>query len=156
MEALAAEPAPVRVEEDVVINRPIEDVFARLADVSHYSDWMSHRGVFKESKQCSEGPLGPGTPYIDKGRMGTWRGNVVEFEPPKHILFKEQSRMFGRPMAEASMRYDLEQTPEGTLVHHVGESRLFGVFRIMQPMAGMIARGERRRTVESLRRSLEG
>lgn len=108
METSTREPASVRVEEDVVINRPNEDVFARLADVSHYSDWMSRRGIFKESTQCSEGPLGPGTPYIDKARMGTWRGNVVEFEPPRfepprHLFSKEQSRILGRPMAEASI-----------------------------------------------------
>ena len=112
METPTEEPAATRIREDVVINRPIEDVFARLTDISHYSDWMAPGGLFKESRQCSDGPVGPGTPYIDKSRMGTFRGDVAEFEPPKHVLFKEQLRWFGRPMAEASMRSTWSRSPK--------------------------------------------
>ena len=155
METPTEESGVTRIREDVVINRPIEDVFARLTDISHYSDWMARGGLFKESKQCSEGPVGPGTPYIDKSRMGTFRGDVAEFERPRHVLFREQLRWFGRPMAEASMRYDLEPTPEGTVVHHEAESRMFGVFRMMEPVAGRIGRWNRHRTIESLKKSLE-
>jgi uncharacterized protein YndB with AHSA1/START domain len=155
MKASATERVSVRVEEDVIVNRPIEDVFARLADVSHYSDWMSHRGIFKESRQCSDGPVGQGTPFIDKGRMGTFSGDVEEFEAPKRVVFKERLRWFGAPVVEARVRYELEPTPEGTAVHHVAESTLFGAFRVMKPMVGIIGRGERRRTVGSLKKSLE-
>jgi uncharacterized protein YndB with AHSA1/START domain len=155
MEALVTEPVSVRVEEDILIERPIEEVFARVADISHYSDWMSHRGVFKESRQCADGPVGEGTPFIDRGRMGTFRGDVVEFVEPSHVVFKEQLRWFGAPVVEARAHYDLESTPEGTIVHHVAESTLFGAFRLMKPMVSLIGRGERHRTVESLKRSLE-
>jgi uncharacterized protein YndB with AHSA1/START domain len=155
MEASATAPVSVRVEEDVTIQRPIEDVFARVVDVSHYSDWMSRRGVFKESRQCSEGPVGRGTSFIDRGRMGIARGEVVEFEAPGRVVFQERLRWFGAPVLEARLRYDLEPTPEGTAVHHVAESTLFGAFRVMKPMVGVIGRGERRRTVESLKKSLE-
>ena len=155
METPATDHVSVRVEEDVLIERPIEDVFARVVDVSHYSDWMSRRGVFKESRQCVDGPVGRGTPFVDRGRMGTFRGDVAEFVEPSHVVFKERLRWFGAPVVEARARYDLESTPEGTIVHHVAESTLFGAFRVMKPMVGLIGRGERHRTLEALKKSLE-
>jgi hypothetical protein len=42
-----------------------------------------------------------------------------------------------------------------TGVHHVAEGELFGMMRLMKPVAALLARSERARTVESLRRSLE-
>ena len=42
-----------------------------------------------------------------------------------------------------------------TIVHHVAEGELFGLMRLMKPVAALLARSERWRTVESLRRSLE-
>jgi hypothetical protein len=42
-----------------------------------------------------------------------------------------------------------------TIVHHVAEGELFGLMRLMKPVAALLARSERARTVESLRRSLE-
>ncbi len=100
--------------------------------------------------------MGVGTTFIDEGRMGTFRGEVVEYEPPQHVAYREELRWFGMPVAEALAVYDLEPTSDGTVVHHVGESTLSGVFRFMKPMVGVIARGERRRTVDSLKRSFEG
>ena len=41
------------------------------------------------------------------------------------------------------------------MVHEVAEATLFGVFRVMKPMVGIMGRGERRRTVASLKKSLE-
>ena len=66
--------------------------------------------------------------------MGTFRGDVVEFEAPRHVVFKERLRWFGAPVVEARVRYDLEPTPEGTVVRNVAESTLFGAFRAMKPM----------------------
>jgi hypothetical protein len=87
--------------------------------------------------------------------MGTYRGEVTEFERPSRIGFQETLRWFGSPVAEALPEYVLEADEERTIVHHVAEGELFGWMRLMKPAAALLARSERARTLNSLRRSLE-
>src|SRR3974390_1572375 len=72
----------VRYETRATIDRPISDVFARLADVDGYGTWMRRTGLFRRSGRTSDGPLGMGTAYFDATRMGTFRGEVTDYEPP--------------------------------------------------------------------------
>jgi len=80
----------VRVELDAVIARPIDDVFGRLIDLPDYSRWMPRFGVFIRSGQTSEGPIGVGTTYYDRGWMGTFLGEIMEFQAPSRVVFKEK------------------------------------------------------------------
>jgi hypothetical protein len=145
----------VRVEIDEIIECPVEQAFERAIDLSHYEDWMPHNGIFKKSAPVSRGPIGVGTEYVDQGRMGTFRGDVAEFQKPTRVVFNERLRWFGAPAVEAHLRYEFRAVPEGTAVHHVAESELHGVFRLMRPVVAVVGRGERRRTVSALKRSLE-
>ena len=131
------------------------DVFARLADLDGYRTWMRRTGLFRRSGQTSEGPVGLGTAYFDATRMGTFRGEVTAFEPPARIGFRETLRWFGSDLMEARPEYLLEPDQDTTIVHHVAEGDLFGVMRLMKPVAALLAKSERARTVESLKRSLE-
>lgn len=145
----------VRYETRTTIDRPIGDVFGRLAGVNDYRTWMSRTGVFRRSGQTSDGPLGSGTAYFDATRMGTFRGEVTDYEPPVRIGFRETLRWFGSDLMEARPEYVLEADRDKTIVHHVAEGELFGVMRLMKPVAALLARSERARTVKALRRSLE-
>src|SRR5205807_6140927 len=84
----------VRYETRTTIDRPISDVFARLADLDGYRTWMRRTGLFRRSGQTSDGPLGPRTAYFDATRMGTFRGEVTDYEPPARIGFRETLRWF--------------------------------------------------------------
>ena len=145
----------VRVEIDEVIARPIEQVFERASDLSQYADWMPHTGVFRTCSDISEGPVRLGTTYLDRGRMGSFHGVVSEFERPSRVTYKETLRWFGSPVVVGRIEYALSPDPRGTAVHHVAESELRGIFRLMRPMVAVIGRGERQRTVAALKRSLE-
>ena len=145
----------VRSEARTTINRPIGDVFARLADLDDYGTWMRRTGLFRRSGQTSDGPLGLGTAYIDATRMGTFRGQITDYQPPSRIAFRETLRWFDSDLMEARPEYLLQADGDRTIVHHVAEGDLFGVMRLMKPVAALMARSERRRTIESLRRSLE-
>ena len=145
----------VRYETRATIDRPISDVFARLADLDGYRTWMRRTGLFRRSAQTSDGPLALGTAYFDATRMGAFRGEVTDYEPPGRIGFRETLRWFGSDMMEARPEYVLEADRDKTIVHHVAEGELFGIMRLMKPVAALLARSERARTVESLRRSLE-
>jgi uncharacterized protein YndB with AHSA1/START domain len=145
----------VRYEARTTIDRPIGDVFARLADLDGYATWMHRTGMFRRSGRTADGPLGPGSAYFDATRMGTYRGEVTDYERPSRIGFQETLRWFGSAVAEARPEYFLEADQERTIVHHVAEGELFGWMRLMKPVAALLARSERARTLKSLRRSLE-
>jgi uncharacterized protein YndB with AHSA1/START domain len=145
----------VRYETSTTINKPIGDVFRRLANVDDYRTWMRRTGMFRRSGQTSDGPLGSGTAYFDATRMGTFRGKVTDYEMPSRIGFRETLRWFGSDLMEARPNYTLEADRDKTIVHHVAEGELFGAMRLMKPVAALLARSERARTVNALRRSLE-
>jgi uncharacterized protein YndB with AHSA1/START domain len=145
----------VRVEIDEVIARPIEQVFERATDLSQYADWMPHNGVFRNCSHMSEGPVRLGTTYVDQGRMGSFRGEVSEFERPSRVVYTETLRWFGALAVVVRIEYAFSPGPGGTAVHHVAESELHGIFRLMRPMVAVIGRGERQRTVTALKRSVE-
>jgi hypothetical protein len=116
---------------------------------------MRRTGLFRRSGQTSGGPLGLGTAYFDATRLGTFHGEVTDYEPPTRIGFRETLRMFGSDLMEARPDYVLEADQDRTIVRHVAEGELFGVMRLMKPVAAVLARSERARTLKSLRRSLE-
>jgi hypothetical protein len=126
-----------------------------LADLEGYRKWMRRTGLFRRSGQTSDGPLGLGTAYFDATRMGTFHGEVTDYEAPTRIGFHETLRLFGSDLMQARPGYVLEADQDRTVVHHVAEGELFGVMRLMKPLAALMARSERARTVRSLRRSLE-
>jgi len=70
------------VEHEVVVARPIEDVFAYLADGDRLTEWMSDE--FRKVEKASDGAVDKGTRY----RYVTKRGGIestwewTEFEPP--------------------------------------------------------------------------
>lgn len=145
----------IRYETHTTIDRPIDDVFARLADINGYKAWMHRTGLFRRSGQTSNGPVGSGTTYFDATRMGTFRGQIADYQLPSRIGFRETLRLFSSDLMEARPRYVLEAVGDKTIVHHVAEGELFGLMRLMKPVAALLARSERARTVKSLRRSLE-
>jgi uncharacterized protein YndB with AHSA1/START domain len=145
----------VQYETRTTIDRPIGEVFARLADLNGYRTWMRRAGLFRRAGQTSDGPLGLGTPYFDATRMGTFHGEVSDYEPPARVGFRETLHLFGSDLMEARPNYVLEADGDKTIVHHVAEGELFGAMRLMKPVAALLARSERERTVKSLRRSLE-
>ncbi|MFL5911759.1 MAG: SRPBCC family protein [Gaiellaceae bacterium] len=145
----------VRYETRTTIDRPIGDVFALLADIDGYRTWMHRTGLFRRSGQTSAGDRGPGTAYFDATRMGTFRGRITDYQPPSRIGFHETLRWFGADLMEARPEYFLEADGDSTIIHHIAEGELFGLMRLMKPVAALMARSERMRTVRSLRRSLE-
>ena len=100
----------VRYETRTTIDRPISDVFARLADLDGYRTWMRRTGLFRRSGQTSDGPLGPGTAYFDATRMGAFRGEVTDYEPPSRIGFRETLRWFGSELMEHGRRTPWRRT----------------------------------------------
>lgn len=146
----------IRVEIDETIGRPIETVFDRLVDIPGYLAWMPDDGLFVASTKDSAGPVGAGTRYSDKTRLGTVYGEVSAFARPNKVVFHYTARLFGMTVMEGWPGYVLERDGEaGTRIHHIAEGHLYGLFKLARPLVQRLARRERRRTVDALKKSLE-
>src|SRR5215208_1276216 len=62
----ASPPRPIQVDQSVVIERPLEEVFAFLADPENDAQWTP---MVTETRKTSEGPLGVGTRYEQSGHF---------------------------------------------------------------------------------------
>jgi uncharacterized protein YndB with AHSA1/START domain len=145
----------VRFESKAVVQRPVDEVFERLVDLSQYGRWMHRTGLFRRCALTSETPVREGTTYVDSTWMGTFDGKVTEFVPPNRVAFQETLRWFGIPMTQARPAYVLEADEDATIIRHVAEGELYGWMRMMKPAAAWLANRERTRTLRSLKRSLE-
>ena len=133
------------------IDRPADEVFAYVIDVTHDAQWRT--GVV-EADFTSTGQPGVGTTGYDKidanGReaVATWA--VVDYEPNSHVRWTLDSgpiRGTGGYIcdhAEAGTRFTLEA--------HVKPA---GWYRALGPIFGMIGRRQNRADVQKLKAILE-
>jgi uncharacterized protein YndB with AHSA1/START domain len=146
----------IQVKIDIIINRPIQEVFEKLIDIPGYNEWMPDKGLFVSCTKDSEGPVGPGTLYSDKTLIGTVRGRVSEFDRPNKVVFQYRAERGGKIIMEGWPGYKLENKNNGTtILHHFAKGYLYGPFRLLQPVIQRIARNERQRTVNALKQVLE-
>ncbi|MDQ3492236.1 MAG: SRPBCC family protein, partial [Chloroflexota bacterium] len=104
-----------RFESTITIDRPIDDVFARLTNLEGYGAWMPHTGLFGSCRQTSDGPVGKGTTFIDSSRMGRFSGEVTDFERPSRVTFGEAMRVFGWEAMRARAGYSLRSNGTRTV-----------------------------------------
>lgn len=149
------------VEFEVVreIRAPIEQVFARLADINAYSDWMPGKGsILRRTQQSSPGGVTVGTTYLDETSFGPTPGEVVEFDPPRRLVYHwwDTSRA-GTVKVEGWPGYTLEATDRATtLVRHVATVHTYGLYRVATPLLRRVAVRERTATMDALAASFDG
>jgi uncharacterized protein YndB with AHSA1/START domain len=121
----------IRIEQSVVINRPIEEVFAYVTDIDKMSLWMSE---LVEAKQTSEGPVNVGTTAgavaNPLGRRAESTQEVTEYEPNGKFAYKSTSGPFA-----SEDEFTFESVAGGTKVTRVTEAELGGFFRLAEPLA---------------------
>jgi uncharacterized protein YndB with AHSA1/START domain len=119
-----------KLEQSVVINRPIEEVFAFVTDIEKISQWMSE---LVEAKQTSEGPMGVGTTISavasPLGRRVESTQEVVEYEPNRKFAIKSTAGPV--PSEDA---YTFESVAGGTKVTRVTEAEVGGFFKLAEPL----------------------
>jgi carbon monoxide dehydrogenase subunit G len=124
---------PGRFEGTAVIERPIDEVFAFLADGTN-DPKFSPRVL--EIAKSTDGPSGVGTIYRstvkDAGMKTKREFELTEFEPPTKIRWAELSKNL---ITATEGGYDL--TPEGSgtrvRIHNVLEGHGFG--KLIAPLA---------------------
>lgn len=127
----------IKTEKSIIIDRPVEEVFAYVSDLQNSPQWQN--GVL-EARRTTKGALGVGTQYTSVRKfMGRRMEAVIEFvayEPNKKIAFKSTSGT--TPFEEYFL---FESTAEGTRLTSVLELQTGGLMGLADPLiAGSIKR----------------
>jgi len=140
-----------KVEVSVVINRPIEEVFALAGNVENNAQWQS--GVL-EAKVTSEGPMGVGTTYryVSQllGRRIETDGEITEYEPNRKYSFKSTSGPF--PIEGV---FTFEAADGGTKVTLTVKADVGGFFKMAEPLVARMINRQFETDVNTLKDVLE-
>jgi carbon monoxide dehydrogenase subunit G len=142
-----------RFEATVVIDRPIDEVFAFLADGENDKKFSPR---VQQIAKTTDGPPGLGTVYAstvkDAGMTTKREFKLTEFESPTRIRWAELSKNL---VVASEGGYDLTPAGEGTqlTVFNVLEGR--GVGKVIAPLALRSARKGADAFAQSIKAAVE-
>lgn len=124
----------LRIDKSVVINRPVEEVFAFVSPGENWSQWATE---LVETRKTSEGPMDVGTTYVHVAQMLGRRiengYEVTEYEPNRKVSMKATS---GSIPADVALTF--EPAEGGTRVVLGVEADAGGVFKLAEPLLARI------------------
>ncbi len=99
----------IELETEVPIAAPPEAVFARLAAVEQWPEWLIASGVIRVQRPADAGPLATGSTFvIDQrvaGRSATLEARVTALDSPTHL------NVTGRDADGVTVEIDAQLTP---------------------------------------------
>jgi uncharacterized membrane protein len=115
----------------IQINRPIEDVYAYLSDLTHTPEW---NWAIQETRQITPGPTAVGTRYRQTRNVPRPATEVLEItnlETDRHIELEGTLAQFS-----AHLSYQLDATERGTQITNAVALDPQGAVRLFAPVAG--------------------
>jgi uncharacterized membrane protein len=145
-------PVAIREEHSVVIDRPVEEVFAFATDPNNDPLWQS---TSLETEQTSEGPLDVGATLRNTskflGRRIESTFEVTENEPPH----RQCMRVTSGPIPGSGC-YLFESADGGsTRFTQIFEAEVGGFFRLAEPLVGRALRRQMQADMATLKDLLE-
>ena len=128
----------IDVEASVVVDRPLDEVFAYVADLTNNPAW---EGNFVAVEQATPGPVGVGTVFNCQlkvpGQRVTSRIELTAFEPGRRIAFRGDQPASAKPVGSITF----EAVPGGTKVTTLPRPEMGGLLKLLEPlMAGYVRR----------------
>jgi uncharacterized protein YndB with AHSA1/START domain len=119
-----------KIEESVLIDRPIEEVWRFITDISKVPKWDTH---VLEAKQTSAGPLGLGATLELREKMGninmTQLQRVIEYEPNRKFSVENTSG----PVKGTIIMFSMETVEGKTRFTSSGDVRFNGFYNLVGP-----------------------
>jgi uncharacterized protein YndB with AHSA1/START domain len=141
----------MKVESSILIDRPVEEVFAYVVDPNNTAQWA---GPVVEAKKTSEGPVGLGTTssrvtqFLGRNMEATYE--ITEYEPNRYYADK----MTSGPVPITS-RISVAPVDGGTKVTIAGEIEAAGFFKLAEPIFTRMAKRQVATDVQTLKDLLE-
>ncbi|MGC9343044.1 MAG: hypothetical protein ACP5E3_10110 [Bacteroidales bacterium] len=140
----------IRVSLYKKINQPHEILFGKIINLADYNKWMSRRGFFRKTVKVSPGDPKKGTIFYDYTIFGKFKGEIKECKYPEFISFRQTLKFLGFKLMESRPSWELKETSSGTLIHHFSEFQLYGLSKVLYPIAQKMAIAERTRVLNGL------
>lgn len=137
----------------LTVERPVDEVFAVLAAVDRYADWLPPSAMYVRTEIDSE--VREGCEYVDHhADGGSMRGVVHIYDPPHRIGFRQERRVaLGRAIVR--VEYTLTAGDGGTRIHR---RHVFSTSWHLRPavwLLGKRLRRENQRVMEALEKALD-
>ncbi|HEV2035508.1 MAG TPA: SRPBCC family protein [Candidatus Dormibacteraeota bacterium] len=140
-----------RFNQSVLIKRPLEQVFAYLADPENDPHWSE---AADEMLLTSERPVRVGSTVR---QLGHFLGRRLEFA--LEVTVYEPGHRFGMKVTSGPIRFagirTVEPVPEGTKVTFAGGGHSGGFFKIIELLVSWAANRQLGADLRSLKRVLE-
>lgn len=134
----------------LIIRRPVEEVFAFMADLDTWPQWRT--GIV-ELKDVSANPLETGSSFTVvtqfRDRPMDVRYTVTEFEPNKSFTVRSPGNL------TIEIQTTFEAIDEGTRIRHRSDLSSSGMFRIAQPVVARMLKGQVKDSYIALKKLLE-
>ena len=142
----------VNVEVSTVINRPIDEVFAFVANFENHPKWETN---FQSVKLLTSSPTGVGTSYQCElklpGQSATSKFEITEYEVNRKISFEGEAAGPAKPKGS----FLLEPVAGGTKLTLLPRPEFRGLFRLLEPMMAGYVRKQNEEHLSNLKRLLE-
>jgi hypothetical protein len=113
---------------------------------------LGDAGTYAGTVEVSDDPVRVGSTYVDRTPIGRLRGKVLELDVDRRIVFRQAT---ARGDLDVRITYELEPVAAGTRLVRTGEITTRGWLAIIHPVVVWMTRAENRRTMKSLKASLE-
>jgi len=140
------------MDDLVVINRPVQDVFAFVTDHSNDKYW---KPFVTESIRITPDPLAVGTRF--KITTTAWRYRrsgeveILDYKPYHSFTYRGNDRLF--PFVGQLF---FSETPEGTALHGQVEFQAQGIWKLFSLFLLLFFRSQSKRTFTHLKYVMEG
>ena len=120
----------IEINEEIVIGRPVEAVFAFVSDPAQTPRYQPD---IVSSRVETPGPVRRGTRFKETMKVGPWKVDssceVAEYEPLRSVTFVAVGRVL-----HYRCQFTFEPVAEGTRVRIAGAAQPRGWLRLMEPM----------------------
>jgi hypothetical protein len=149
--AVAKRAYDVPQEGEIVIHRPLEEVFDFVADERNEPRYNSRR---RGADKLSDGPIGVGTQFRAEigglGRTMEMITAITTYERPRR--FGSRTRLL---LMDTEGTLTFYSIPEGTLMRSSWEMEPRGMFKLLSPIMAGIGLRQEQADWEGLKRLLE-
>jgi len=142
----------VRIEGEIVIKRPLEEVFDFVADERNEPRYNPR---MRRAEQISDGPIGVGTRFrAEIASMGRLVEMVIEFTGYARPWRLASSTHMSSMDVQGALMFD--SVPEGTRMRWSWDVQPGGILKLLSPLVAGVGRRQERSIWTSLKHLLEG
>ena len=139
------------MDDLIIINRPIQEVFDYLTDHSNDKHW---KPFVTESRKVTTGSIGVGTRFeivvMAWGYRRAGEVEIVEYQPYRSFAYRAND-----PIYPFIARSTFSETPSGTQILGQVEFQTKGLWKLFTPLFLLFIRSQFRQTFNRLKQILE-